>query len=370
MRQRAISAAVLVPVLLVVLALGGVVLAAAVALVTVLAAIEVFRLLKAAGYGPFVGLGTALALVVVLDAAFPEVLDGSGLLLVAVGIMLVAVAAFSKVDPHDGLQTWMSTVFGALYISLLAFIIRLGHAAPDIPAGSPLSVIGAERGWILLLILTVWAYDTGAFLVGKNIGRTKFLTHISPSKTIEGLVGGVVASTIVVAILLWGLGQNPAHALVLGPLTALAAQAGDLAELVIKRAAGAEGFRHAHPGPRRDARPRGFVRLRRAGRDPVCPRPHPLNRAGQGPGAAPRRAPRIDRLDRSPGRRRPGRAPGCLQRGRPRRRLERGAVDRAGRAAPTHGGGARGRRWPRRSRPAAGHRTRRRHGRAHDARDP
>lgn len=248
MRQRAISAAVLVPVLLVVLAFGGVVLAAAVALITVLAAIEVFRLLRAAGYGPFVGLGTALALVVVLDAAFPEVLDGSGLLLVAVGIVLVAVAAFSKVDPHDGLQTWMSTIFGALYISLLAFIIRLGHAAPEIPAGSPLSAIGAERGWLLLLILAVWSYDTGAFLVGKNLGRTKFLTHISPSKTIEGLVGGVVATTAVVAILLWGLGQNPVHALILGPLTALAAQAGDLAESVIKRAAGAKDSGTLIPG--------------------------------------------------------------------------------------------------------------------------
>src|SRR5512144_854391 len=85
MRQRAVSAAVLVPVLLVVLAFGGLVLAAAVALITALAAMEVFRLLKGAGYGPFAALGTAIALVVVLDAALPEVLESSGLLLVAVG---------------------------------------------------------------------------------------------------------------------------------------------------------------------------------------------------------------------------------------------------------------------------------------------
>jgi len=248
MRERAISAAVLVPVLLVVLALGGVVLAAAIALVTAFAAVEVFRLLRSAGYSPFAALGVALALVVVLDAAFPEVLDGSGLLLVAVGIVLVAVASFTKVGPGDGLQAWMATVFGALYISLLSFIVRLGHVAPAVPDSAPLSQLGAERGWILLLLLAVWSYDTGAFLVGKNVGRTKFLTHISPSKTVEGVVGGVVATTVVVAILLWGLGQNPLHALALGPLAALAAQAGDLAESVLKRAAGAKDSGTLIPG--------------------------------------------------------------------------------------------------------------------------
>ena len=198
MRQRALTAAILVPVLLVVLWVGGPLLALAIAAITVLAAREVFALLTGSGHATFPWLGMALALTVILDATFPEVLEGSGLLLVAIGVILVAVAAFSKPDPRDGLTAWIATVFGAMYVSLLAFVLRLGHVAPAVPASAPLDVVGAERGWILLLILAVWSYDTGAYLVGKQFGRAKFLTHISPSKTYAGLVGGVVATTIVV----------------------------------------------------------------------------------------------------------------------------------------------------------------------------
>jgi phosphatidate cytidylyltransferase len=247
-RDRAIGAAILVPVLLLVLAVGGIVLAVAVAVATAFAAREAFKLLTDAALPTLPLLGTVLALTVVADAAFPGVLEGSGLLLMAVGIVLVAVAAFARPNPRDGLVTWVATVFGALYVSLLAFVVRLGHAAPVVPDSAPLDILGAERGWILLLLLAVWAYDTGAFLIGSQFGREKFLTHISPSKTYAGLVGGVIASTIVVGVLLWGLGQVPLHALVLGPLVALAAQAGDLAESMLKRAANTKDSGTLIPG--------------------------------------------------------------------------------------------------------------------------
>jgi phosphatidate cytidylyltransferase len=247
-RQRATTAAILVPVLLAIVAIGGPVLAVAVALITVLAARELFRLIESAGHPTFPLLGAALALMVVLDATFPAVFEGSGLLLIGVGVVLVAAAAFSRSDPRDGLTAWMATVFGALYVGLLGFVIRLGNEAPAIPADAPFAGLGAERGWILLLVVAVWSYDTGAYLVGKRFGRARFLEHISPSKTYAGLVGGLVASTLVVALVLIGLGQTPAHALVLGPLAALAAQAGDLAESMIKRAAGAKDSGTLMPG--------------------------------------------------------------------------------------------------------------------------
>jgi phosphatidate cytidylyltransferase len=240
LRERVVSAAVLIPVLVGALILGGAWIAVIVAVVTGLAAVEVFRLLRAAGYPSLAALGTVLALAVVVDAAQPRLIDGSGVMLFAIGAMIIAAGAFALPDPRDGLATWVTTVFGAFYVALLAFVVRLGHVAPALPAGAPLAPLGAERGWILLLVLGVWAYDTGAYFVGRRYGRRRFLTHISPSKTYAGLVGGTVAATVVVALLLAGLGQPPVAGLALGPLVALASQAGDLAESLLKRAAGAK----------------------------------------------------------------------------------------------------------------------------------
>ena len=81
-----------------------------------------------------------------------------------------------------------------------------------------------------------------------SIGRHKFLTHISPSKSIEGLIGGLIATTVVTGLLLAGLGQDWHAALLLGPALGLAAQAGDLAESMLKRAAGAKESGRLIPG--------------------------------------------------------------------------------------------------------------------------
>ncbi|MBC7858455.1 MAG: phosphatidate cytidylyltransferase [Burkholderiaceae bacterium] len=238
----------LVPPLIVALILGGPWIVAVVAIATGLAAIEVYRLLRAAGHPSLPTLGTLLALAVVADAALPELVAGSGLMLLAIGMIVVAIGTFALPDPRDGVATWMTTVFGALYVALLGFIVRIGHAAPAMPADAALSSLGAERGWILLLVLGVWAYDTGAYLVGRRIGGPRFLQHISPSKTYAGLVGGIVAVTVVTAAMLAGLGEDPLAGLILGPLIGLAAQAGDLAESLLKRAAGAKDSSNLIPG--------------------------------------------------------------------------------------------------------------------------
>jgi phosphatidate cytidylyltransferase len=247
LRTRALSALFLVPPLLIALVIGPVAIAIVLVVAALLAGPEVFRLLKGAGYPSLSLFGTALAVAFVLEAAVQPMGD-KGLLLVAVGVVLAGVGAFSQQDPRDGLVVWFATVFGAIYVGLIGFVLQVASLGPVIPAGAPLEPVGAARGWILLLVLGVWSYDTGAYLVGRQLGRHKFLVHISPSKSIEGLVGGLVATTVVTMLMLQGLGQNPLGGLVLGPLLGLAAQAGDLAESMLKRAAGAKDSGTLIPG--------------------------------------------------------------------------------------------------------------------------
>jgi phosphatidate cytidylyltransferase len=97
-------------------------------------------------------------------------------------------------------------------------------------------------------VLLVWAYDTGAYCVGIALGKRKFLAHISPSKSYWGLVGGLTASTLVAVGGMWALGQPPVIGLALGPVVGAVAQAGDLAESMLKRAAGAKDSGSLIPG--------------------------------------------------------------------------------------------------------------------------
>jgi phosphatidate cytidylyltransferase len=233
-----------------------------------LALVELVALLDAAGYQPpqvltiFAGVAlTAAGLVAVnrdsaggVLATLLNALDSPGLVaatLVA-AILLLAVAAFMRSDPRAGFITWAMSAFGIAYVGLLLPTIALvAHLAP--PGGSsatPVGILGLSSGvaWTLTLVLVVWGYDSGAYLIGRMVGRTRLVDHISPSKTIEGLVGGLVAATLAAGIGAALLGLEPWHPLIIGPVVGMAAQAGDLAESLLKRAAGRKESGFLVPG--------------------------------------------------------------------------------------------------------------------------
>lgn len=248
LRDRARSAAILVPPLLIALWLGGVWIALAVAVAVVLAGFEAFRLLTAAGHASMPALGVVLAVVVALGDSVKQLPGGSGLLLAALGIVLVGLGALTRLDPREGVAVFATTTFGAMYVGLLGFVARLGSTGSAVDPAAPLGWLGAERAWILALLLVVWAFDTFAYITGRRFGRHGFMRHISPSKTAEGVVGGAVAAGAVGAILIVLLGGPWLAGLGFGLLVGAAAQAGDLAESMLKRAAGAKESGTLIPG--------------------------------------------------------------------------------------------------------------------------
>ena len=248
LRQRALSALIFVPPLLIVLALGEPWFGALIAVFVAIAAWEAGRLLRGAGHPAIPVLLAAGALAVAADVAAPSWLSGYGDLLVASVVVAAGIAALAEKETKVGLAAWMATAFGAVYVGLLASLVRLGMTAPAVPSSAPAAQLGGERGWILLVILLVWSFDTGAYLVGVALGKRKFLVHISPSKSYWGLFGGLAASTAVAATGFWALGQPLVMGLAMGPLIGLAAQAGDLAESMLKRAAGAKDSSGLIPG--------------------------------------------------------------------------------------------------------------------------
>lgn len=150
--------------------------------------------------------------------------DFAPLILVA-AISLPALSELARRDPHHQgfLLDWALMVLGVMYIGVLgSYLFALRNL---------------QEGVALLFIplLATWLTDIFAYLAGWMWGKDPFFPDISPKKTRQGAVGGIVAGTLTVTILGSFFGMNPLLAFIGGIIIALLTTAGDLTESLIKR---------------------------------------------------------------------------------------------------------------------------------------
>ena len=143
--------------------------------------------------------------------------------IVAGAIALSLLAQLFRKQAKHPLAEWALALSGGLYVSLLLSYFVLLRMLPN------------GMFWIFLLLICVWTCDSCAYLAGSNFGRHGFFTHISPKKTVEGAVGGILAGSVAAFAGVPLLGIPLAHALPLGLAMSVAATFGDLAESLIKR---------------------------------------------------------------------------------------------------------------------------------------
>lgn len=104
--------------------------------------------------------------------------------------------------------------------------------------------------WLLYVFVVVWATDTGAYFVGRTLGKRKLAAKVSPGKTIEGFLGGVGSAILIsIFVYLTGYFQLSFTAFILSSLLAiLVSVLGDLTESMFKREAGIKDSSNLIPG--------------------------------------------------------------------------------------------------------------------------
>jgi len=106
----------------------------------------------------------------------------------------------------------------------------------------------AGAAYVWLAFVGTWASDTFAYFVGSYLGKHKLCPGISPNKTIEGALGGVLGSTLVVTLLGSVFTLPVSHSMLMGLLVGIAAPLGDLVESAIKRFSDVKDSGHILPG--------------------------------------------------------------------------------------------------------------------------
>jgi phosphatidate cytidylyltransferase len=166
-------------------------------------------------------------------------------------------------------------IFTAMSFTMVALMIRRGPTAlPEaamfaltiayvaFPLSSPaiiLSSIPDGFNWMLIGLISPWISDVFAYFIGSLFGRNKIVPRLSPKKTVEGCIGGIVGTMLIMMLYFWlfmqgkktvsnSLAENMVLAATAGLLLSIASQMGDWLASAIKRWCGVKDFGTILPG--------------------------------------------------------------------------------------------------------------------------
>ncbi len=247
---RIVTAVFLIPLVLYVIYLGGWIYLAVVIAFTVIAQREFYGLLEGKGAEPLVGLGLGFGLAVTLIAYLGN--EYHTTLLVTASLLVFMIAQLGKAEITEALASISGTFFGVFYIAWLlshAVVLRFFHGtalsryeALDVEA---LGLVPDSGAFFMTYVLAVSvACDAGAYFAGRLYGRRKLAPEISPNKSVEGALGGIVAGTAAAVICkaIYGVFAPELAAafpwqlaLAFAPVLCVAGIIGDLVESLLKR---------------------------------------------------------------------------------------------------------------------------------------
>jgi phosphatidate cytidylyltransferase len=182
-----------------------------------------------------IGIGLTGFAALILGTHRPDILVPT---LLATLIGIISVPLLSRAPLEQSLRDGAMTLFGVLYLGLTLGTLSMTRLLP-------------QGEWLIFfLLLVTWASDTGAYYVGTLYGRHRLAPMISPKKTVEGLVGGLIGAIIVAyAARWWFLPElSSLDCLILATLLTITGLWGDLTESAMKRSVGMKDSGGILPG--------------------------------------------------------------------------------------------------------------------------
>jgi len=171
--------------------------------------------------------GSLVPIVIFMGHSFQDLRNLEPLLIVVACLFTFTLQFIRRDNERDHLVSMAVTVFALFYIAwFFSFLVKL-------------KFLENGAGLVAFLIFVTKGADIGAYIVGSRFGKTELLPRISPNKTKEGTLGGILISMVLAVILgSFFTGFSVLHNLMLGMALATIGQVGDLAESLIKRDCG------------------------------------------------------------------------------------------------------------------------------------